>query len=95
MNTLCINQLDKWLSLGGKKGKTKGLVRIYSYWKPIKAKLDKFTNLLFIGIDLGTTCSAAARVVPGMSDNIAGVKADMISISVEQGRPTLPSFIKM
>ena len=30
-----------------------------------------------------------------MSDNIAGVKADMISISVEEGRPTLPSFAKM
>ena len=96
MNTLCINELDKWLSLG-RKGKNAATLRIYANWRPTnsKIKIDEYTNFLLIGIDLGTTCSAAARVMPGMSNNIAGVKVDMIPISMEEGRPILPSFIKM
>lgn len=96
MNTICINELDKWLSLGH-KGKNAATLRIYANWRPThsKIKIDDLTNFLLIGIDLGTTCSAAARVIPGMSNNISGVKADMIPISIEQGDPILPSMAKV
>ena len=47
--------------------------------------IDERTNFLFIGIDLGTTHSAVARVVQGMTNTIEGVKAEMLPINLEQG----------
>ena len=49
----------------------------------------------FIGIDLGTTHSCAARSMKGMSGRIEGVKVDMIPISEQCGDPILPSVVKM
>ena len=58
-------------------------------------KVDGVVNFSWIGIDLGTTHSAAACVLNGMSGNIEGVKADMIPINLEQGNPILPSVAKI
>ena len=53
------------------------------------------TILDWLGIDLGTTHTAAAYSKKGLSNRIAGVYVDMIAINLENGRPILPSVVRM
>ena len=91
--SLCIHRLDKWFILNI-DGQNAGSLRVFAHWWPLNSKIDPYTNFLFIGIDLGTTHSAAARVMQGLSNTIDGVKADIIPISAEEGRGILPSVVK-
>ena len=94
LSSLCIHGLDKWFYLNY-NGYNACSLRLFAHWWPLNSKIDRYTNFLFIGIDLGTTHSAAARVMQGLSNTIDGVKADMIPISAEEGRGILPSAVKM
>ena len=84
IGVLCINNLDKRITLGH-KGKNAGTLRFWTQWRPLFRIVDKMTNFLFLGIDLGTTHSAVARVKQGCTNTIEGVEAVMLPISIEQG----------
>ena len=62
-------------------------------WK--RLELDDKIILDWIGIDLGTTHTAAAYSKKGISNRIAGVNVDMIAINLENGRPILPSAVRI
>ena len=53
------------------------------------------TILDWLGIDLGTTHTAAAYSKKGVSNRIAGINVDLIPINLENGKTILPSVVKM
>lgn len=91
---LCINNLDKRITLGH-KGKNAGTLRFWTQWRPLFRIIDVRTNFRFLGIDLGTTHSAVAIVEPGMLNTIEGVQAVMCPINMEGGSTTTPSMVNI
>jgi len=57
--------------------------------------VDATTNFDWIGIDLGCTHTSAAYSKKGISNRIAGIVVDMIPISNENGRTSVPSVVRI
>ena len=69
------------------------MLKIKTVWRTLI--LTDEIILDWIGIDLGTTHTAAAYSKKGISNRIAGVNVDMIAINLENGRPILPSVVRI
>ena len=97
MHTICRTIDNKWIELHH-EGKLTGKLNFRTQWKELihaPLELTMQTILDWIGIDLGTTHTAAAYSKKGLSNRIAGVYVDMIAINLENGRPILPSVVRM
>ena len=95
LHTICQTSDNCWVELHH-EGRLTGKLNIKTEWKPTDPELTVDTVLNWIGIDLGTTHTAASYSKKGaFSNRIAGVNVDLIPINLESGRTTLPSVVKM
>ena len=93
LDIICKTNENSWIELHH-EGRLKGRFNIKTEWKPTVLELTIETILNWLGIDLGTTHTAAAYSKKGISNRIAGVNVDMIPINLENGRQIVPSVVR-